>query len=120
MSDVGRFFRQQQAVATHGHWQLLQLAPTGTPGLFKLWALADSALYCVPLRVPRRVVINSDSSQPPLSAATLASLPGAVLANARAILPPGDAARNLHEVCGRSCAQLFECASGLGVSRASG
>jgi hypothetical protein len=42
---VARFFRQQQARAAAGHWQLLQLAATATPGTFKAWVLVDSALY---------------------------------------------------------------------------
>lgn len=98
-SNVAQYFRQQQAVATHSHWQLLQLAPTAVPGQFKLWALADNSLYCIPLRVPRRVVINSDKSRMQLladkspAAALLSQLKGS-----KAVLPPGDVARHLYEV----------------------
>lgn len=96
--NVGAFFKQQQAAAAASHWQLLQLAPTPTPGVFRLWALADSALYAVPLRVPRRIVVNSDA--PPAAAAALAAshplLAG--LTPCKALLPPGDEPRHLYEV----------------------
>jgi hypothetical protein len=96
-SNVGRFFRQQQAVATHSHWQLLQLAPSPTPGLFKLWALVDSALYCVPLRVARCVVVNSDAGLQATTTGHILSLGGQVQP-CRAVLPPGDVARHLDQV----------------------
>lgn len=99
-SNVASFFRQQQAVATHSHWQLLQIAPTATPGEFRIWALADSALYCVPLKVPRHVVIDSDRSKAQLqgqksaAAALLTKLTGS-----KAVLPPGNTSRHTFEVC---------------------
>jgi len=34
-SGAAGFFRQQAAAATHTHWQLIQLAGTATPGIFK-------------------------------------------------------------------------------------
>ena len=34
-SGAAGFFRQQAAAATHTHWQLIQLASTSTPGVFK-------------------------------------------------------------------------------------
>jgi len=34
-SGAAGFFRQQAAAATHAHWQLIQLAGTSTPGIFK-------------------------------------------------------------------------------------
>lgn len=100
-SNVAQFFRQQQAVATHSHWQLLQLAPTAVPGCLKMWALADNRLYCIPLRVPRRIIINSTKSRAQLqadqgpAAALLLQLKGT-----KAVLPPGDLARHLYEVKG--------------------
>jgi hypothetical protein len=96
-SNVGRFFRQQQAVATHSHWQLLQLAPSPTPGVFRLWALVDSSLYCVPLRVTRCVVVNSDAGLHGPAVAQINSLGGQVQP-CRVVLPPGDVARQLDQV----------------------
>jgi hypothetical protein len=83
-------------VATHSHWQLLQLAPTATPGEFKLWALADTALYCIPLRVQRQVVVNSDRPGLDQDGGGVVSL--AQLKPTKMLLPPGDMARHLYEV----------------------
>lgn len=98
-SNVGSFFRQQQAVAARSHWQLLQLAPSPTPGVFRLWALVDSALYCVPLRVSRVVVVNSEEGLEGAAAAHINSL-GGHLQPCKAVLPPGDVARALDQVRG--------------------
>lgn len=95
-SNVGRFFKQQAAVATHTHWQLLQLAPTSTPGLFRMWVLVDASLYAVPLRVPRQVVVNCSRRCEQQQAGL-----GALLAQmraCRALLPPGDTPRYVYEV----------------------
>lgn len=96
-SNVGRFFRQQQAVATHSHWQLLQLAPSPTLGVFRLWALVDSSLYCMPLRVARCVVVNSDAGLQGPPVVQITSMGGQVQ-RCRAVLPPGDVARQLDQV----------------------
>lgn len=37
-AGVEAFFRQQQVAAASTHWQLLQIAPTSTPGTFKVGA----------------------------------------------------------------------------------
>jgi hypothetical protein len=95
-SNVASFFKQQAAVATHSYWQLLQLAPTSTPGLFRMWVLVDSSLYCVPLRVPRQVVINC-SRRCEQQQAGLGALLGQMHA-CRALLPPGDTPRYVYEV----------------------
>ncbi|KAF8072990.1 POL2A [Scenedesmus sp. PABB004] len=101
-SNVGRFFKQQQAAAAASHWQLLQLAPTSTPGLFKLWALVDAALFCIPLRVRRTVLVNCDA---PLSLPLAATGGGqellaglAPVAGGRVWLPPGDVPRHLYQL----------------------
>ena len=38
VAGVEAFFRQQQVVAASTHWQLLQITPTATPGIFKVGA----------------------------------------------------------------------------------
>lgn len=58
--DVGRLLRQQERAAASAHWQLLQLADTATPGVFKAWLLADSKLFAVPLTVPRVFYVACD------------------------------------------------------------
>ena len=35
-AGAASFFRQQAVAATHAYWQILQLAPTSTPGQFKV------------------------------------------------------------------------------------
>lgn len=59
-AGVGSYFRQQAAAATQGHWQILQLAQTHTPGLLHAFVLAGNGMYCVPIRVPRILYINSE------------------------------------------------------------
>ncbi|KAK9830879.1 hypothetical protein WJX81_001263 [Elliptochloris bilobata] len=59
VDNVGAFFRTQAAQATHSHWQIVQLTPTHTPGLFRAWVLTGAAMYAVPLRVPRVFYVNS-------------------------------------------------------------
>ncbi|CAL8464190.1 g3725 [Coccomyxa elongata] len=58
-ADVGAFFRAQAEQATHSHWQVVHIAPTSTPGVFKAWVLVAARLYAVPLRVPRTFYVNS-------------------------------------------------------------
>jgi hypothetical protein len=112
-SNVARFFKQQAAVATHSHWQLLQLAPTSTPGLFRMWVLVESSLYCVPLRVPRQVVVNC-SRRCEQQQAGLGALLGQMQA-CRALLPPGDTPRYVYEVSAderREEKSLLTCSAG--------
>ena len=89
--NAAQFFRQQQARAAAAHWQLLQLAPTGVPGTFKAWVLADQAMYAVPLRVPRTLYV--DSALPPTA-------PGAAALGrpVRAALPFGRAPQHVYQV----------------------
>jgi DNA polymerase epsilon subunit 1 len=50
-ADARRWFSQS-------YWQVIQMAQTATPGLFKMWMLVDGSLYSVPITVPRRFYIN--------------------------------------------------------------
>ncbi|KAK9798895.1 hypothetical protein WJX73_003389 [Symbiochloris irregularis] len=56
---VGAMLRRQGAAAVQTHWQILQLAPTAQPGVFKAWVMAGTQVYATPLRVPRSFYINS-------------------------------------------------------------
>lgn len=51
VTNVGQFFRQQQAAATAMHWQIISLAPSPTPGTFKAWVMIDTTLWAVKLQV---------------------------------------------------------------------
>ena len=89
--NLGAYLRQQQAVAARSHWQVLQLAPTATPGVYKMWVLVDASLYAVPLRVPRQVVINSTLA-PGEDGAEVLGQP------TKAMLPMTDTPYNLYQV----------------------
>eukprot|EP00873_Tetraselmis_striata_P038899 jgi/Tetstr1/459163/TSEL_004609.t1 len=52
-------FARQHNAASANHWQILQLAPTSQPGLYKAWVLLGTDLYAVPLRVPRHFYVNA-------------------------------------------------------------
>ncbi|XP_063171878.1 DNA polymerase epsilon catalytic subunit A [Candoia aspera] len=45
-------------------WQIVQIAETSQPGLFKLWAVIGSDLYCLKLNVPRTFYINQRVPKP--------------------------------------------------------
>ena len=39
-------------------WQVIQIAETQSPGLFKVWAMIGSDLHCIKLVVPRTFYVN--------------------------------------------------------------
>ena len=39
--------------------QVIQIAETGTPGVFKLWALVGADLHCIKLNVPRYISLHN-------------------------------------------------------------
>ncbi len=90
-AGVGSFFRQQAAAVTQGHWQILQLAQTHTPGLLHAWVLAGNGMYCVPLRVPRILYINSETPPGDPAAAVLGT-------RTTRILPEGARALHVYKV----------------------
>ncbi|CAH0549983.1 unnamed protein product [Brassicogethes aeneus] len=56
-SLVGFIHRAQRTLLT-SMWQVLQIAPTNTPGEFKLWALVQNDLHMLKLVVPRMFYAN--------------------------------------------------------------
>lgn len=93
--DVGKYFRQQEQAATHQHWQLIQLADTPTPGLFKAWVLVDTKLYSVPITVPRSFFV--DSELPP-DHPSAPRFPNAEVKLAQRTLPAGRKPAYLYQV----------------------
>ena len=91
-AGVDAFFRQQAAAVTQGHWQILQLAKTHTPGVLHAWVLSGGGMYCVPIRVPRILYINSELPPGNPAAAVLG-------AKTSRILPKGARALNVYRVC---------------------
>jgi DNA polymerase epsilon subunit 1 len=52
------FLRRTQRTLMDTPWQVIQLAETGTPGLYRLWALVGADLHCIKLTVPRIFYVN--------------------------------------------------------------
>ena len=113
--------RQQEAATTSMAWQILQLAPTATPGMpamlshrlhaetaawpemlragrFNAWVLAGPRLYSIPVRVPRTVYINS-------SAAPGDARVQALGATCKRTLPHGHQAQHIFKVCVGWCSR---------------
>ncbi|KAK2153411.1 hypothetical protein LSH36_298g04118 [Paralvinella palmiformis] len=55
---VGGFLRRKGRTMLDMPWQVVQLAETGTPGQYKLWALIGSDLHAIKLNVPRIFYVN--------------------------------------------------------------
>lgn len=57
-NSLGGFLRRAQRTLLNTPWQIIQIAETGEPGLFKLWVLVNSELHQVKLNVPRVFYVN--------------------------------------------------------------
>ncbi|XP_018571015.1 DNA polymerase epsilon catalytic subunit A [Anoplophora glabripennis] len=55
---IGGFIQRAQRTLLNTPWQVLQVAATGTPGEFRVWALVQSELHLVKLIVPRMFYAN--------------------------------------------------------------
>ena len=55
------FLRRTQRTLMDTPWQIIQLAETGSPGLYRLWALVGADLHCIKLTVPRIFYVNQKS-----------------------------------------------------------
>ncbi|XP_031567678.1 DNA polymerase epsilon catalytic subunit A-like [Actinia tenebrosa] len=53
------FIRQQARSLLNTPWQIVQIAETSSPGVFKVWALIGSDLHTVKVNVPRIFYVNS-------------------------------------------------------------
>ncbi|CAN7982572.1 unnamed protein product [Ixodes hexagonus] len=58
-ATLGGFLRKAQRTLLDSPWQIIQLAGTGQPGVFRLWVLVGSELHQVRLMVPRIFYVNS-------------------------------------------------------------
>ncbi|XP_065339696.1 DNA polymerase epsilon catalytic subunit 1 [Cloeon dipterum] len=63
-STIGGFLRRAQHTLLTSTWQVIQLAHTSEPGVFKLWALVGSELHQIRLVVPRIFYVNRRSPMP--------------------------------------------------------
>ncbi|XP_022098482.1 DNA polymerase epsilon catalytic subunit A-like [Acanthaster planci] len=57
-NSLGQFFRRTARSLLDMPWQIIQIAKTGHPGLYKLWSLIGSDLHCIKLLVPRIFYVN--------------------------------------------------------------
>ncbi|XP_023014693.2 DNA polymerase epsilon catalytic subunit 1 [Leptinotarsa decemlineata] len=55
---LGGFIQRAQRTLLTTPWQVIQIAPTNTPGEFRLWALVMSELHLIKLIVPRIFYAN--------------------------------------------------------------
>ncbi|EDQ91191.1 uncharacterized protein MONBRDRAFT_15015, partial [Monosiga brevicollis MX1] len=61
---LSRYVAGKQEAAIVNHWQIIQIANTSTPGIFKLWCLVDGGLHAMRLNVPRRFYVNMHEEDP--------------------------------------------------------
>ncbi|XP_066545416.1 DNA polymerase epsilon catalytic subunit A [Amia ocellicauda] len=57
-TGLGSFLRRTARSILDMPWQIVQIAETSHPGLFKLWAVIGSDLHCMKLSIPRVFYVN--------------------------------------------------------------
>lgn len=57
-TTLGGFIRRAQRTLLNTPWQIIQVAETVEPGLFKVWALVGTELHQIKLSVPRIFYVN--------------------------------------------------------------
>ncbi|XP_041095859.1 DNA polymerase epsilon catalytic subunit A [Polyodon spathula] len=57
-TGLGSFLRRTARSMLDLPWQIVQIAETSRPGLFKLWAVIGSDLHCMKLNIPRVFYVN--------------------------------------------------------------
>ncbi|XP_013399576.1 DNA polymerase epsilon catalytic subunit A [Lingula anatina] len=62
-TGLGGFFRKTARAMFDLPWQIVQIAETGHPGLFRLWALIGTDLHAIKLTVPRIFYVNQKSAK---------------------------------------------------------
>lgn len=58
------FLRKTALAMLELPWNIIQVAETSTPGIFRLWALIGSDLHEIRLEVPRIFYINQKIAKP--------------------------------------------------------
>ncbi|KAL8180571.1 UNVERIFIED_CONTAM: hypothetical protein K2H54_028004, partial [Gekko kuhli] len=61
---LGSYLRKTARSILDIPWQIVQIAETSQPGLFKLWALIGSDLHCLKLNIPRIFYVNQRIPKP--------------------------------------------------------
>ncbi|CAK1550449.1 unnamed protein product [Leptosia nina] len=57
-NTLGGFIKRAQRTLLNTPWQIIQIAETAEPGLFRLWALVGNELHQIKLTVPRVFYVN--------------------------------------------------------------
>uniref|UniRef100_A0A8D1TG87 DNA polymerase epsilon catalytic subunit n=1 Tax=Sus scrofa TaxID=9823 RepID=A0A8D1TG87_PIG len=57
-TGLGGFFRRTARSILDLPWQIVQISETSQAGLFRLWAVISSDLYCIKLNIPRVFYVN--------------------------------------------------------------
>ncbi|KAI4894825.1 hypothetical protein NFI96_029846 [Prochilodus magdalenae] len=57
-TGLGNFLRRTARSILDMPWQIVQIAETSHPGLYKLWAVIGSDLHCMKLNIPRVFYVN--------------------------------------------------------------
>lgn len=66
--------RTSLSSAQRAPWQLIEMQPTSTPGVLKVWALVDgSSMHAIRVRVPRELFVNWRTAGPETARFTPAS-----------------------------------------------
>ncbi|XP_043195220.1 DNA polymerase epsilon catalytic subunit A-like [Amphibalanus amphitrite] len=63
-TTLGGFLRRAQRTVLDTPWQLIQVVPTGTAGLYRLWCLVGGDLHLIKLVVPRIFYVNQRTAKP--------------------------------------------------------
>ncbi|MFT7808498.1 DNA polymerase epsilon catalytic subunit A isoform X1 [Arapaima gigas] len=57
-TDLGTYLRRTARSVLDLPWQIVQIAETSHPGLFKIWAVIGNDLHCMKLTIPRVFYVN--------------------------------------------------------------
>ena len=63
-TTLGGFLRRTQRTVLDTPWQVIQVVPTGSAGLFRLWCLVGGDLHLIKLVVPRIFYVNQRTAKP--------------------------------------------------------
>ncbi|XP_074410293.1 DNA polymerase epsilon catalytic subunit A isoform X1 [Zonotrichia albicollis] len=85
---LGSYLRRTARSILDLPWQVVQIAETSQPGLFRLWAVIGSDLHCIKLSIPRVFYVNQRVPKPE---------EGTAYRKVNRILPRSNLVYNLYE-----------------------
>jgi len=57
-AGIGGFLRRTAQTLLDAPWQIVEIAETGDPGVYRLWAVIDADLHAIKLIVPHIFYVN--------------------------------------------------------------